>query len=136
MNQNQTHRVELKGGFLWSPKTARGGRRHYFYDTMTELVPGYIIFSFFDTFIQAVGVVQGRAITAPKPEFGAAGDPWDSVGWLVEVDYWHLPAPFRPREHMQSLAPYFRQSIRRYAKMATDFKASTSPRSALRWRVA
>ena len=69
-----------------------------------ELVPGDIVFSFFNTFIQAVGIVQARAVTAPKPEFGAAGDPWDSVGWLVEVDYSHLPSPFRPREHMQSLA--------------------------------
>ena len=36
MNQNQTHRIELKGGFLWSPKTARGGRKHYFYDTASS----------------------------------------------------------------------------------------------------
>jgi len=105
VNQNQTHKVELAGGFLWSPKTARGGRSHHFYDTMKEVAAGDLIFSFYDTFIQAVGVAQGPASTAPKPEFGTAGDPWDSSGWLVEVDYWHLPVPFRPREYMQLLAP-------------------------------
>src|ERR1019366_8155718 len=41
--------------------------------------------------------------------FGTAGDPWDSIGWLVEVDYFRLPAPFRPREHMQALAPLLPQ---------------------------
>ena len=109
VNQNQTHKIELEGGFLWSPKTARGGRRNHFYDTMKEVSPGDIVFSFFDTFIQAVGIVQSRATTAPKPEFGTAGDPWDSIGWLVEVDYFRLPAPFRPREHMQALAPLLPQ---------------------------
>jgi hypothetical protein len=71
---------------------------------MKEVLPGDVVFSFFDTFIQAVGIAQGRATTAPKPEFGSAGAVWDSIGWLVEVDYFLLPVPFRPREHMQALA--------------------------------
>lgn len=105
MNQNQTHKVEIRGGFLWSPKTSRGGRRNPYYDSMTNLSPGDVVFSFFDTFIQAIGVVQSPAITAPKPEFGLAADPWDSVGWLAEVEFWTLDLPFRPREYMQLLSP-------------------------------
>lgn len=105
VNQNQTHRVEIRGGFLWSPKTSRGGRRNPYYDSMTSLTPGDVVFSFFDTFIQAIGVVQSPAVTAPKPEFGLAADPWDYVGWLAEVEFRPLDAPFRPREYMQLLTP-------------------------------
>ena len=83
MNQNQTHKYEVRGGFLWSPKTAKGGRKHYYYDTMTQMEVGDLVFSFYDTRIQAIGVVQKRATTAPKPDFGGAGEVWDSVGWLV-----------------------------------------------------
>lgn len=105
VNQNQTHRVEIRGGFLWSPKTSRGGRRNPYYDSMTELASGDVVFSFYHTLIQAVGVVQAPAVTAPKPDFGLAADPWDSVGWLAEVEFWRLTTPFRPRDFMQLLSP-------------------------------
>ena len=67
--------------------------------------PGDSVFSFFGAYVQAIGIVQHGAVTAPKPDFGSAGDPWDSIGWLVEVDFIPLQAPFRPRELMQTLAP-------------------------------
>lgn len=106
VNQNQTHRFEVRGGYLWSPKTAKGGRRNHFYDTMAELHAGDVVFSYFDTKIQAVGVVQSRAVTAPKPDFGAAGKTWDSVGWLVDVEFVQCPAPFRPKEVISDLIPH------------------------------
>lgn len=106
VNQNQTHRFEVRGGYLWSPKTAKGGRKNHFYDTMAELQAGDVVFSFFDTKIQAVGVVQSQAVTAPKPEFGAAGKAWDSVGWLVDVEFVPCPAPFRPKEVIEDLIPH------------------------------
>jgi putative restriction endonuclease len=58
MNQNQTYKLEVSGGFLWSPKTRADGTRHYFYRTMKEVVPGDLVFSFCDTYIKAIGVVQ------------------------------------------------------------------------------
>jgi hypothetical protein len=88
VNQSQTHREEVAGGFMWSPKRNANGARNQFYEYMREVEPGDIVFSFFDTQIQGIGVVTARADTAPKPEFGPAGQSnnWSQEGWLVAVE--------------------------------------------------
>lgn len=84
VNQNQTYKHEVGGGYLWSPKTNKNGRRNHFYDTMTETALGDIVFSFSDTQIKAVGVVSGACMSAPKPpEFGSAGSNWSDEGWWL-----------------------------------------------------
>jgi hypothetical protein len=37
VNQNQTYKAEVAGGFLWSPKTKADGSRNYFYDNMQRV---------------------------------------------------------------------------------------------------
>src|SRR4051794_29716353 len=69
VNQNKTHTEEIDGGFLWSPKTKSNGHRNPFYDSMREVWPGDIVFSFYDTRIQAIGIATAKAETAPKPAF-------------------------------------------------------------------
>jgi hypothetical protein len=54
VNQNQTFRQEIGGGYLWSPKRNANGGRNPFYETMREVSPGDLIFSFVDTRITAV----------------------------------------------------------------------------------
>ena len=49
VNQNQTHRQEFAGGYLWSPKRNASGARNPYYDSMREVAPGDLIFSFVDT---------------------------------------------------------------------------------------
>lgn len=105
VNQNQTYNFEVPGGFLWSPKTKADGGRNYFYTTMQEVLPGDLVFSFCDTFIKAVGIVQRPAITAPKPNFRSAGNNWSDEGWYVEVEFAELEKPIRPRDYMDQIRP-------------------------------
>jgi putative restriction endonuclease len=101
VNQNQTYKHEVEGGYLWSPKTKTNGSRNFFYDTMTQTQPGDVIFSFCDTYIKAIGIVTGPHESAPKPtEFGNAGDYWSHEGWYVPVQYIELASPIRPADHM------------------------------------
>ncbi|MEY4139999.1 MAG: hypothetical protein RLZZ371_2181, partial [Pseudomonadota bacterium] len=105
VNQNQTYKHEVDGGYLWSPKANADGRRNRFYDAMTETQPGDVVFSFSDTFIKAIGVVTGPHQSAPKPtEFGNAGDYWSNEGWYVPVQYTEIKRPIKPKEHMLLLA--------------------------------
>ena len=96
VNQNQTYKHEIQGGFLWSPKRRRDGRRNQFYDNMTEVRAGDVILSFCDTRIKAVGVAQGPALSAVKPEFGSIGEQWDDDGWYVPVEFEEAANPIRP----------------------------------------
>ena len=105
VNQNQTYRQELRGNFMWSPKTNANGARNQFYDNMRQIAVGDLVFSFRDTRIQAVGIVAGTAQTAPKPDFGAAGLNWSEEGWFVPVYDSTFDAPIRPKDYIGLLEP-------------------------------
>jgi putative restriction endonuclease len=45
VNQNQTYRHEIGGGYLWSPKRNANGARNPFYESMREVAPGDLVFS-------------------------------------------------------------------------------------------
>ena len=105
VNQNQTYKFEVPGGFLWSPKTRADGARNYFYQTMEEVKPGDLVFSYYETQIQAIGIVQRSAVTAPKPNFRLAGSNWSAVGWYVEVEFSELRNPIKPKEYMDDIRP-------------------------------
>ena len=106
VNQNQTYRTEVRGNFLWSPKVNANGARNPFYDTMRQVTPGDIVFSFCETRIKAVAVVTGVAQTSPKPDFGFAGRNWSKEGWFVPVYYCEFDAPVRPKDHIVALRPF------------------------------
>jgi hypothetical protein len=40
VNQNQTYKHEVGGGYLWSPKRNANGARNPFYESMREVSPG------------------------------------------------------------------------------------------------
>ena len=104
VNQNQTYRHEVAGGYLWSPKRNANGARNPFYETMREVAPGDLIFSFMDTRILAVGIAQSYCWESPKPEeFGTAGQNWENIGWKVKVAFTRLNHQVRPKDHMDIL---------------------------------
>jgi hypothetical protein len=104
VNQNQTFRQEQDGGYLWSPKRNANGARNPFYETMREVSPGDIVFSFVDTAISAVGVAQSYCWESPKPsEFGNTGQYWEDVGWKVRVQFTPVVHRVRPKDHMAVL---------------------------------
>jgi putative restriction endonuclease len=106
VNQNQTIRQEIEGGYLWSPKRNKNGHRNPFYEFMREVAPGDIVFSFFDTHIAALGIVSGYCRESPKPqEFGTAGMNWSQIGWRVDVRWQRLSNSIRPKDHIRRLRP-------------------------------
>lgn len=106
VNQNQTYKTEVPGGFLWSPKTRKDGGKNQFYINMTLVQPGDVVFSFCDTVIKAVGMATGPAQSAPKPDFGKAGSGWATDGWLVPVEFNVLEKIIRPKDHIELIRPH------------------------------
>ena len=105
VNQNQTYDYEISG-FLWSPKTKSDGGRNPFYETMTQVSPGDLVFSYSDTYIKAIGVVQTQAVTSPKPDFREAGSNWANEGWYVEVEFKEITDPIKPKDFMHLILPH------------------------------
>jgi hypothetical protein len=105
VNQGQTYEFEVDGDFLWSPKESRDGSRNKFYDNMTELNPGDLVFSYNNKMIRAIGTVQRRAYTSPKPDFRTAGSNWSDTGWYAEVSFSEIDNPFQPKEYIETIRP-------------------------------
>jgi hypothetical protein len=104
VNQNQTFRQEISGGYLWSPKRNANGARNPFYEFMREIAPGDLVFSFADTRIIAVGIVGSYCYESPKPsEFGEVGLNWEAIGWRVRVKFISLLNRVRPKDHIDLL---------------------------------
>lgn len=117
VNQNQTYKYEVPGGFLWSPKARADGGRNYFYECMQEVRAGDVVFSFCDTYIKAIGIAQRAAITSAKPEFRTAGSNWADEGWFVEVEFEEIVNPIRPKDFMPQIIPLLAE---KYAPLQAD----------------
>jgi hypothetical protein len=106
VNQNQTFRQEVAGGYLWSPKRNANGARNPFYESMREVSPGDLVFSFVDTRIAAIGIARSYCWECPKPsEFGSVGQNWENIGWRVNIAFASLLNRIRPRDHIVVLRP-------------------------------
>ena len=107
VSQNQTYKQEVPGNFMWSPKTNKDGGRNVSYDYMTQMQPGDVVFSFADTKIKAIGVVNKSAVPSIKPDFGASGANWLDDGWFVDVIFEELKVgQFKPADHMDLIGPH------------------------------
>jgi putative restriction endonuclease len=81
VNQKQTHRQEIGGGYLWSPKRRSDATRNQFYENMKIVAPGDMVFCYWESAVRAQGTLRSFGYDAPKPdEFGEAGRNWSQVG--------------------------------------------------------
>lgn len=87
------------------PKKKKGGARNTFYDNMTMVKPGDIVFSFFNTKISYLGIIKSHGYTQAKPAFGSVGEVWESDGWMVNVDYRKIRNGIRPADYIEKLKP-------------------------------
>jgi hypothetical protein len=110
VNQKQTYRQEIAGGFMWSPKKNVNGGRSPYYDFMTQVQPGDIVFSYAKAQIIAIGIATSSVYTSNKPkDFGNAGMTWSEEGWAVDVDFQKAEKPIAPKLHMNLIAPMLPQ---------------------------
>lgn len=106
VNQNQTHRHEIGNGFLWSPKRNADGSYSPYYNFMTEMQPGDIVFSYVNGYLVAVGVASSASYSSIKPrEFGKVGEVWSQEGWKVDVDFQIADNPVSPKNHLKLIEP-------------------------------
>jgi putative restriction endonuclease len=118
VNQNQTYRHEISGGYLWSPKRKSNQQRNPFYESMREVAPDDIVLAFFDTRIAALGLTRSFCYESPKPtEFGNAGVNWGAIGWKGDVIFRDLSNRIRPKDHIGELRGFLRE---KYAPLRSN----------------
>jgi putative restriction endonuclease len=106
VNHKQTFRHEFFGKYIWCPQRKRDGRINAFYETMREVRPGDVVFSFANAAVQGFGLASTHCYRSPRPdEFGHIGEAWDQIGWRADVNFVRFPQPIRPSLHMQAIGP-------------------------------
>lgn len=106
VNHKQTHKMEIEGGYIWSPKTSKGGIKNQTYINLTGAQVNDLVFSYADGEIKAIGIVAQNYVESPKPpEFGETGNQWADDGWLVKIDWQLLEKPFRPKNIIDQVVP-------------------------------
>ncbi len=107
VNHKRTHRQELDGEFLWSPRKKHGADNASSRN-MTQIKAGDVVFafSFAEGALRAVGVALGRAREASNPfEQGMTGKQTGGPrGWRVAVRFAELARPWTPKDHAAELA--------------------------------
>jgi putative restriction endonuclease len=103
VNESQTYRHQISGGYLWSPERNANKARIPIYESMREVAPGDIIFSFRDTRIAALGIARSSCYESPKPtKFGPAGSYCESIGWKIDVSFRELDNRIHPKSHISA----------------------------------
>ncbi len=122
VNQKQTFDRAVKAGYLWSPKTNVEGKTNPFYEHMTQVRPGDVVFAFANTRIRAVAVVNGVHYAKDRPdEFRKTDNEWRKDGWAVPVDYHLMEVPLKVSDHMAKIGP---RLPGKYSPLKLDGKAN------------
>jgi hypothetical protein len=118
VNQGQTFREEISGGYIWSPTANRDKSRNQTYLTLREVAPGDLIFSYANGKIAALGIASDRYVEAERPvAFGKSGEQWAMNGWLVSIRWIVLKEPIRPRDYLSQIVPLL---PKKYAPIRTN----------------
>lgn len=97
VTQNQSHEIEIKHKFIWSPKFAKGGIKRPGYETMKKVRKGDIILNAHDQGIKGVSIAETDVYSADEPNIEGfnKGKIWDRDGWRVDVET--IPVDFSLR---------------------------------------
>lgn len=122
VNQKQTFDRAVKAGYLWSPKTNVKGYTNPFYEHMTQVRPGDVVFAFANTRIKAVAIVNGAHYSKDRPEdFKQTDNEWRKDGWAVPVDYHLVGTPLKASDHIAQIGPHLPA---KYSPLKPDGKAN------------
>lgn len=122
VNQKQTFDRAVKAGYLWSPKTNVKGKTSPFYEHMTQVLPGDVVFAFANARIKAVAIVNGAHYSKDRPEdFTQTDNEWRKDGWAVPVDYHLADSPLKVSDYMAQIGPYLPA---KYSPLKQDGKAN------------
>lgn len=122
VNQKQTFDRAVKAGYLWSPQANVKGKPNPFYEHMTQVRAGDVVFAFANTRIKALAIVNGAHYAKDRPDdFKATDNKWRNEGWAVPVDYHLVDAPLKVSEHMDQIGPLLPA---KYSPLKADGKAN------------
>jgi hypothetical protein len=106
VSQNQSYKYESVGGYIWSPKLNRNGTYSHYYNNMTLIRPGDLVFSYASSRLVSLGIAKSSAYSSSIPKDHVTDDSWAEEGWRVDIEYYDLDNKISPTEHFETIKPY------------------------------
>ena len=97
VNQGQTAKDEIEGGFLWAPKKNKQGTPLAHHTDLLKANPGDVVFAYSQGSIHSICEVTEKAFTSKKPS-SFTTDQWEEEGNLLRVQYYPLDPKIKKTE--------------------------------------
>lgn len=102
VNQSRSFDAEHAGSFLWAPHLNKIGQKEWHWTTMSMVRPDDLILHYASGSIRAISTALGAATTSSRPA-SLPAEPWESIGWHLEVQMSDLASPIARNDIPESL---------------------------------
>jgi hypothetical protein len=103
VNQGSSYEEALNKGFIWAPKKNKSGRQLFYWENVSRVRSGDIIFHYADGNLRAISRAKNDGYDA-KNELN--NTEWSDDGWRVDTDYRVLSKPITIKEVGPNLAAF------------------------------
>lgn len=108
--QGETYEQERRGGYVWSPKLAKGGRRNAGYTMMTKVHKGDFILHNSNGKVMAISIAQTDCYDGTQPRELADADTtvtWDDDGYRIDTEYYDFDVPLVTTDYQRWLKDHY-----------------------------
>ena len=108
VSQGKNYDKEFEGGYILAPKRRRDGAERFFWQNMTKVTPGDLIF-FYSIGIRAVGQASDTCVEISIPEEVAEKNDWVNEGWRINCEYFALDKMIGISKFREEILKYGRE---------------------------
>lgn len=101
--QNKSFQHELKGGYLWAPKTTETGKKVSHWESMEGVKKGDLILHSVHKKLVAISIVKTDCIEAQQPEELKRERLWQDSGYMVYTQYLDLKDSIITSDHQDMI---------------------------------
>lgn len=84
ISQNKSYKAEVDGGFIWCPQKNKNGANNEYYNYVSGIKKGDVIFSRYKNLIPTIGVASSDCYLSNNP---FNHDTWNLEGYRVDINY-------------------------------------------------
>ena len=110
--QGETYDEERSGGYVWSPKLTKNGKKNAGYTMMTNVKMGDFILHNLNGKIIAVSIAKADCKDGKQPKELADANTtisWDNDGYRIDTEYYDMDVPLQVTNHKQWLADHYKE---------------------------
>jgi hypothetical protein len=102
VNHKTTGKQAEELGVLYAPKRNKADVETVYYKNMSKVKTGDVVFSYWNSRIQAIGLVMADPVDGGNP---FTADLWNQDGRIIKVNFTKVEVPFRPKDYISQIRP-------------------------------